>query len=157
MEELKRYSKRKARAISGAATLITMLIIVTPLCGLIFQCGCDWPWSGLNVRCNFYKPEAEHQCPWCASMVTGIFSTGLAIISGVLTAIVPSSPLVVYRPENEFALRILVGLTVFVLLAILTAGFAALWQNYSLGVGNFLHYLIRFNEVHIEWTGYKLG
>jgi hypothetical protein len=30
------------------------------------------------------------------------------------------------------------GLTVFVLVAILTAGLAALWQNYSLGVGSFL-------------------
>jgi hypothetical protein len=157
MDKLKRYSKRKARAISGAATLITTLIIVTPLCGLIFQCGCDWPWSGLDARCNFYKPEAEHQCPWCASMVTGIFSTGLAITNGVLTAMATSFPLVVYRSEIEVALRTLAGLTVFVLLAILTAGSAALWQNYSLGVGNFLHYLIRFNEVHIEWTGYKLG
>jgi hypothetical protein len=90
-------------------------------------------------------------------MVTGIFSTGLAITNGVLTAMATSFPLVVYRSEIEVALRTLAGLTVFVLLAILTAGSAALWQNYSLGVGNFLHYLIRFNEVHIEWTGYKLG
>jgi hypothetical protein len=132
------YSRFKARTISGAVTLIATLIIITPLCGLIFQCGCDWPWSGLDTRCNFYKPEADHQCPWCASMVTGIFSTGLAIISGALTAMVPSFPLAVYRTENEVALRILVGLTVFVLMAILTAGLAALWQNYSLGVGGFL-------------------
>ena len=127
-----------AKTISGTATLITTLIIVTPLCGLIFQCGCDWPWLGLDVGCNFYKPRTEHQCPWCASMITGIFSTGLAIISGVLTAMVPSLPLAIDRPVNEVALRTLLGLTVFVLVAILTAGLAALWQNYSLGLGSFL-------------------
>jgi hypothetical protein len=81
----KTYSRLNAKTISGAGTLITTLIIVTPLCALLFQCGCDWPWSGLDAGCNFYKPGADHQCPWCASMVTGIFSTGLAIISGVLT------------------------------------------------------------------------
>ena len=66
-----------------------MLIIVTPLCGLLFQSGCDWPWLGLDAGCNFYKPGAEHQCYWCASMITGLFSTGLAIIGGVLTAMAP--------------------------------------------------------------------
>jgi len=115
-----------------------MLIIVTPLCGLLFQSGCDWPWLGLDAGCNFYKPGAEHQCPWCASMITGIFLTGLAIISGVLTAMAPLLPLAIYRPVNEVAIRTLLGLAVFVLVAILTAGLAALWQNYSLGVGGFL-------------------
>ena len=118
----KTYSKLNAKTISGTATLITTIIIVTPLCGLIFQCGCDWPWLGLDARCNFYKPRADHQCPWCASMITGIFSTGLAIISSVLTAMAPSLLLAVYRPVNEVAVRTLLGLTVFVLVAILTAG-----------------------------------
>ena len=62
----KAYSRLNAKTISGNATLIIALIFVTPLCGLIFQCGCDWPWSRLDARCNFYKPEADHQCPWCA-------------------------------------------------------------------------------------------
>lgn len=138
MSMKKTYSRLNVNTISGAATLITTLIIVTPLCGLLFQCGCDWPWSGLDAGCNFYKPGADHQCPWCASMLTGIFSTGLAIISGVLTAMAPSLPLAIHRPANEVAVRTLLGLTVFVLVAILTAGLAALWQNYSLGVGSFL-------------------
>ena len=118
----KTFSRRNAKTISGTATLITTLIIVTPLCGLLFQCGCDWPWSGLDTRCNFYKPAAEHPCPWCASMVTGILSTGSAIIGGVLTAMAPSLPLANYRAVYEVALRTLVGLTVFVLLAILIGG-----------------------------------
>jgi hypothetical protein len=118
----KTFSRRYAKTISGTATLITTLIIVTSLCGLLFQCGCDWPWSGLDARCNFYKPAAEYPCPWCASMVIGVLSTGSAIIGGVLTAMAPSLPLANYRAVYEVALRTLVGLTVFVLLAILAAG-----------------------------------
>jgi hypothetical protein len=127
-----------AKTISGVATLVTTIIIVTPLCGLLFQCGCKWPWLGLDAGCNFYKPGADHQCPWCASLITGVFSTGLSILCGVLTAMTPSWPIGIYRPVNEIAVRILSGLTVFVLLAMLTAGLAALWQHYSLGVGSFL-------------------
>jgi hypothetical protein len=131
----KTYSSLNAKTVSGAATLVTTLIIVTPLCGLLFQCGCHWPWSGLDAGCNFYKQGAAQQCPWCASMLTGIFSTGLSILSGVLTAMAPLS-LEAFRPINEVAVRTLLGLTVFVLLAILTAALAAFWQNYSLGVGS---------------------
>lgn len=131
------YSRFNAKTGSGIATLITTLIVVTPLCGLLFQCGCDWPWFGLDTECNYYKPGTHHKCPWCASMLTGIFSTGLAITSGVLTAMAPSLSLA-RRPVNEVAVRILLGLTVFVLVAILTAGLAALWQGYSFGLGSFL-------------------
>jgi hypothetical protein len=134
----KMYSRLNAKTISGAATLSTTLIIVTPLCGLLFQCGCDWPWFGLDAGCNFYKPGANHQCPWCESMITGMLSTGSAIIGGVLTAMAPSLPLAIARTVNEVAVRTLLGLTVFLLTAVMTAGLAALWQNYSLGVGSFL-------------------
>jgi hypothetical protein len=127
-----------AKTISGAATLVTTIIIVTPLCGVLFQCGCNWPWLGLEAGCNFYKPGADHQCPWCASMITGVFSTGLSILCGVLTTITPSWSIGIYRPENEVAVRTLSGLTVFALMAMLTAVLAALWQHYSLGVGSFL-------------------
>lgn len=129
------YTRSNARTISGIAVLISTVISVTPLCGLLFQCGCDWPWAGLDAKCNFYKPGAHHHCPWCASPITGIFSTGLAITGGVLTAMTPALPLCKYRTVNKIAIRILVGLTVFLLMAILTAGLAALGQNYSLGVG----------------------
>jgi hypothetical protein len=138
MSTQKMYSRLNAKTVSGAATLIATLIIVTPLCGLLFQCGCDWPWSGLDAGCNYYKPGADHQCPWCASKITGISSTGLAIIGGVLTAMAPSLPLAVVRPVNEVAARTLLGLAVFVLAAILSAGAAALWQSYPLGMLSFM-------------------
>jgi hypothetical protein len=127
--------KLNAQTICGAATLITTLILITPLCGLLFQCGCNWPWLGLDDRCNFYQTAEKHHCPWCASKITGLLSIGLAIIGGVLTTMTVALPLVVNRSLTEVAVRIALGLTIFVLVALLTGGFAAIGQNYPLGVG----------------------
>jgi hypothetical protein len=48
-------------------------------------------------------------------MMTGIFSIGLAVISGVLTTMASSLPLAI---DHEVAVRTLLGLTVFILVAI---------------------------------------
>ena len=130
------YSIDKVKAVSGAATFITTLILVTPVCGMLFQCGCDWPWSGLDAKCNFYKPGEAHQCPWCASLTTGIVSTGLAIVGAVLAAMAPLA-LASWRPVDSVVLRILLGVVVFVVLAVVSAGVAALWQHYPHGLGSF--------------------
>ncbi len=118
--------------IAGAITFIIALVTITPLCGFLFQCGCDWPWLGLDAHCNYYKPQAEHKCPWCTSMFVGILSTCLAIVSGVAVAL--------FVPTLGFKPAIVVctfqGLVVFVMLALLTANIAAKWQHYPLGVGS---------------------
>lgn len=141
IEQIKEHVKKaiatKAKRWSAMITLIITLIIVTPLCGFLFQCGCDWPWSGLDAGCNYHKPNAVQQCPWCASMITGLFSTGLAIIASIWTA-TASLPITYQQPVNEVTVRTIFGIMTFVLVAILTAGFAALWQGYQLGVGYYL-------------------
>ena len=127
---------------SALTTLIISLIIITPLCGLLFQCGCDWPWRGLDADCNFYKSHEKQHCPWCASMLTGILATGLAIIGGVFTSIIVLElPLFSCKNEylsNRIIARISAGLSIFFLIAILTAGIAAFWQDYPLGLGLYL-------------------
>ena len=120
---------------SAISTLIITVIIVTPLCGFLFQCGCDWPWSGLDSDCNFYKPDAQYHCPWCASMVTGVLSTGLAMIAGILAATLPQHSLSYAHAVGEVSIRTIFGITVFILVAILFAGVAALLQVYPLGIG----------------------
>lgn len=120
-------------------TLVATLILITPLCGFLFQCGCDWPWSGLDSNCNFYKPIAKHRCPWCASMISGVASTGIAIIGGLLATITTFSSFFLnkYLSINEVVLRTLVGLATFFLIATLTAMISAICQNYPLGLGSF--------------------
>jgi hypothetical protein len=131
--------KINAQTISGTLTLVTTVILVTPLCGLLFQCGCDWPWSGLDSDCNYYKSSEVHQCPWCASKITGLVSTGLAIGSGVLTAMVASNSIALFRFGTEVAISVLLGLLVFHTVASLAAIFAVLWQNYPLGIGDYFY------------------
>jgi len=117
---------------SAMITLIISLIMVTPLCGFLFHCGCDWPWAGLDSRCNFYKPNVEHKCPWCASIVTGLLSTGIAVVAGVWASIFSPCLLSKQYPLREVFIRIIFGLMVFVVVAFLTAMFAAQWQGYSI-------------------------
>ena len=70
-------------------------------------------------------------------MITGVLSTGFAIIAGVLTT-TATLPLTNKQSVYEVEARTLFGVLVFVLAAMLTAGLAALWQDYPLGVGSFL-------------------
>ncbi len=126
-------SERKA---SGITTLIAALILLTPMCGFLFQCGCDWPWSGLDAHCNFYKPHAEHKCPWCVSMLTGVLATGLATLLGVLIAIIPLWKM--SGTIQQVGVRIVLGLSAFFVVGIVTAILAAIVQHYPLGIGQYL-------------------
>lgn len=79
---------------AGLFTVLSSLVLITPLCGLLFDCGCTWPWSGLESDCNIHDPAMAHQCPWCASTIAGVVSVSLAIAMGFLMTIrrIPSSP-----------------------------------------------------------------
>jgi hypothetical protein len=138
---MKRHIKRviatKSKRWSVMITLLFSLIIVTPFCGFLFQCGCNWPWLGLDAGCNFYQPNSVHRCPWCASMIAGIFSTSLAIITSIWATTTPLTT-TYQQPIIEITIRTISGVMVFVIIAILTAGFSALWQGYPLGVGYYL-------------------
>ncbi len=125
-----RLLNTQEKQVSAIMTLVSSLVIVTPLCGLLFQCGCDWPWAGLDSLCNFYKLDAEHKCPWCASMITGLLSTGTAIVAGVWVSILSLSFLTRQNPVKEVLMRMVFGLMVFVGVAFLMAMFAAQWQGY---------------------------
>ncbi|MBS3952879.1 MAG: hypothetical protein KGZ88_08025 [Methylomicrobium sp.] len=124
-----------------AATLscLISLITITPLCGFLFQCGCDWPWLGLDDGCNYYKSHAEHTCPWCASMITGILATGSATLSGMLAATFAPLTQMKLPDPIEIVVRTSSGLSLFFLLAVLTAAIAASMQVYPLGIGQYLN------------------
>ena len=124
-------SRQKKTAV--VFTSIIVLILVTPLCGFLFDCGCTWPSSGLDSGCNFHQHNAVHKCPWCASLITGWLSVGVSFASGLFVAASPLPiPGVVTR--NEILIRILLGTMAFLCVAILAGWLAAELKNYPFGI-----------------------
>jgi hypothetical protein len=123
----------KPNSIAAALTGITCLIIITPLCGLLFHCHCDWPWVGFYFECNYYQPQAIHKCPWCSSLFSGWFSIGIAFVSALLSAIfIKTSPSA--TKTEEIFVRLLSALAVFILVASICGMLAAYAQHYPLGI-----------------------
>lgn len=123
--------------IAAWLTLITCLIIITPLCGRLFHCHCGWPWLGFYFGCNYYQPEIIHKCSWCHSLFSGLLSIGLASVSALLIVFyMIVSPMV--TTTKNIVVSFLAGVTVFILVAILCGMTAAYAQNYPLGIWNVL-------------------
>jgi hypothetical protein len=47
------YFNSRQKKTAVVFTGIIILILVTPLCGFLFDCGCTWPWSGLDQDVTF--------------------------------------------------------------------------------------------------------
>ena len=129
----KQYFNSRQQKTVAVFTGILVLILITPLCGFLFDCGCTWPRSGLDSKCNFYKQNTIHKCPWCASWITGWLSVGVSIASGMFVAVSPL-PIVGDGVRNESFIRILLGTITFLCAAIATSWLAAELQNYPLGI-----------------------
>jgi hypothetical protein len=129
----KQYFNSRQKKSAVVFTSIIVLILVTPLCGFLFDCGCTWPWLGLDSGCNFHQQNTVYKCPWCVSWITGWFSVGVSISSGVFVAVSPL-PIVADRVRNESLIRILLGTMTFLCVAILAGWLAAELKNYPLGI-----------------------
>jgi len=124
----------KAGTIAAFLTALIGLVVITPLCGLLFQCHCDWPWLDFYFDCNYFDAEASHKCPWCTSDLAGIGSIGLAFILAMLASL-----FLKIRNSGAKAImaRLLFGLAIFILISALSGASAAYSQHYPLGVGAF--------------------
>ena len=40
-----------------------------PACGLLFRCGCSFPWSGGVAGCNIHNLSGP-KCPWCNAVAS---------------------------------------------------------------------------------------
>lgn len=126
-------------ALAGGLTVVIAMLVVTPVCGWLFHCGCSWPWAGLDDGCNYHAVQALEKCPWCASLFAGFASVGLSIAAGFWAALrlpIPArvSDFRLPRPGAvvvDLSLRIFAGMTVFAALAGLTGWLFAVWQGYS--------------------------
>ena len=36
-------------------------------CGVMYQCGCTWPWNGGVKPCNVFNTQGKPKCPWCSA------------------------------------------------------------------------------------------
>jgi hypothetical protein len=61
------------------AVLLVTLVMITPLCGLSFDCGCQALWSGAADHCNVNRAGEPH-CPWCEFAVLGSVGVGLTLV-----------------------------------------------------------------------------
>lgn len=56
---------RLARAALPAALAFALVaVVLLPLCGVAFGCGCSWPFFGGSEHCNMHNPAPPH-CPVC--------------------------------------------------------------------------------------------
>jgi len=123
---------------AGLTAVAFAAVFVTPYCGYLFECGCTWPWAGLDAHCNIHDAYAEHRCPWCASLPAGGLSM-LAILG--LSYAAATHPLGNWTGALEessrsprsfavFASGFLNGIVAFLIAGFVTAWLAALWTGY---------------------------
>jgi|GEM_PF-554370 len=125
MKKVGQATERRNRSGRPAAiaTLGIGAILVTPYCGLLFGCGCSWPWSGLAAQCSFFQPESTIVCPWCEHALAGIASVLLSAVAGALIAAKIGLNTSLSR-RSAIVVRILIGTAVFLLV-----GTAAGWAT----------------------------
>ena len=137
MEKQNSIERYKVGAIAAFVTLLIGLVIITPLCGLLFQCRCDWPWLNFYFECNYFHSEMHHKCPWCNSDLAGLGSIGVALILAMLTALFLTANSCSTKSAT-ITVKVTYGLTVFILVAVMTGALAAYSQHYPLGIGGIL-------------------
>lgn len=124
------------RVTAAFLTLLVGLVIVTPICGLLFQCKCDWPWLEFYYHCNYFNADvpASHKCPWCISSWVALGSIGTAFVLAALAALFLSGDEQAMTLKT-IAIKVAFGVAVFMLLVSLSAALAARSQHYPLGIG----------------------
>jgi hypothetical protein len=105
-------------------------IAITPLCGLMFDCGCDWPWFGLHHHCNIFEEQAKLKCPWCDSTVAGALS--MLSVFGASSFVAYRAAAVSATVNAKFTIGVLAGAVTFHLASLATGVLSALATGYPL-------------------------
>ena len=91
-----RHDVKHSSAVAQAGTAVPaleMLVILPfgkawawawqlPACGLLFRCGCSFPWSGGVAGCNIHNPSGP-KCPWCNAANTALSSVAFLLSGSV--------------------------------------------------------------------------
>lgn len=68
----------RRRLAAAALALLGAAVLFLPLCDLLFDCGCTWPFFGGARHCNVHQPQPPH-CPLCAGPPVYGLAFGLAV------------------------------------------------------------------------------
>jgi hypothetical protein len=145
MNERRIIGRYQLSAVSAYLTSAIALVGVTPICGLLFQCHCDWPWLTFYFDCNFFDAEVRHQCPWCASGWTGVTAIAAAFLLAAAAAALPLPNQ--NASQGSMTVRVTRGLAVFMLSAIAAGALTAHKLQYPLGIGGLL---LAYSESHMQ-------
>ncbi len=123
---------RRAQIAATVLTLALALVVVTPLCGALFRCGCTWPWAGLDRHCNVHDPDDPAHCPWCVHPRVAATTFAVSATLGVVAAW--GLPVARRRPRFALAARTGAGLVVYAFASAL----GAWWIARAVGYPHFL-------------------
>lgn len=116
-----------------AVVLLIVIVMITlaPFCSQMFQCGCTWPWNGLDRYCNYHNKNLEDHCPWCASFLHGYV---LLALIGLMSCVVTWKVSQGHSKNKYFMLNTLIslgaGLVLFYFAAFIDAWFAVHITSY---------------------------
>ena len=54
----------KTVLVAAALAVVVTSVIYMPVCNLVFDCGCTWPWLGGVQHCNIHV-AGPPDCPLC--------------------------------------------------------------------------------------------
>jgi hypothetical protein len=78
---------KNPRGLAAALTALAVSgFLFVPYCGVLFDCGCTWPWAGFTSECNVHDERSPVHCPWCSSRLAGTLSFVLAGAAGAVVA-----------------------------------------------------------------------
>lgn len=112
--------------------------LLTPLCGLWFSCGCQWPWRGLFLACDaILKTTPPPHCPWCVHPLTAAIGVVVSLAAGTLA--IRRLPALSSNVWAEMLYRTATSAGVFIAVLFLSGWLSALVTGHPSFLGIGLH------------------
>jgi hypothetical protein len=107
-------------------TIAVTAVFLLPFCGVMYQCGCTFLWSGAADQCNIHEAAGPH-CPWCVKRNPALMALPfLVIFAG------QGFSMYHFKKKYKFGVLelIVVGLLVFLILGVLNGYAFKLMDSY---------------------------
>jgi len=101
------------------------MLLILPLCGWMFQCGCGFLWSSYE-KCNIHQPGVPH-CPWCVERNSVLMALPFFLIVGAQVTVIY---LVNKKYAPPFLILLMLGLLTFFVIAVVAGYWFKVMDNY---------------------------